>query len=273
MPAAHISHSPAMPSFKKVVLYTGNVMRTSVAGRNANVHKKSNKELYTAIDDTLKTSISATTTPSYRYYSDEELLEIPDLRFSSVIPEDCRGDVEVTAKLFYLNRVYPASHIDQAIEHLQKILAVKSIDTFIVSTADQQLEDIKEAWQSLENHVQNGTVKALGVSDYSHAQLEAFLNHEEIKVKPTIDQINVAHCCNLPTDLIDLAKRNQVELLHNGDSLDMLSDEELTSLFRSHNVIDSEKTLKPRWVVKYHVFVKCRSVVADKGYIVLGDSA
>jgi glutamate--cysteine ligase regulatory subunit len=51
-----------------------------------------------AISDTLVTSLHGPSEPSYRYYTESELLEVPDLRLSSRIHPDDRNDVEVTGE-------------------------------------------------------------------------------------------------------------------------------------------------------------------------------
>jgi glutamate--cysteine ligase regulatory subunit len=54
--------------------------------------------LVQAISDTLVTSLHGSNEPSYRYYTESQLLEVPDLRLSSRIHPDDRNDVEVTGK-------------------------------------------------------------------------------------------------------------------------------------------------------------------------------
>lgn len=52
-----------------------------------------------AISDTLKVSLHSADKPSFRYYTETELLEVPDLRLSSRIHPDDRENVEVTGKM------------------------------------------------------------------------------------------------------------------------------------------------------------------------------
>lgn len=59
---------------------------------------KNTLKLVQAISDTLKVSLQSTDKPSFRYYTESELLEVPDLRLSSRIHPDDRDDVEVTGK-------------------------------------------------------------------------------------------------------------------------------------------------------------------------------
>ncbi|CAO3635489.1 unnamed protein product [Mucor hiemalis] len=273
MPSQHFPEQVSVPNFKQLVLYTGNVMRTAPASPK-HWNKKSNAELVQAISDTLKVSLQSTDKPSFRYYTETELLEVPDLRLSSRIHPDDRDDVEVTAKLFYLDRCseYQVSHIDKAIHHLQQLLNVQTIDTFIVSfDTDESPVSVHKAWKDLEVYVENGKIHNLGLSDFDFLSLSEFLNKNDLKVKPSFNQVHVDQCCSLPQDLIELGKKEDIEMTFNGDTTEILSTEALTTLLNTHGVINQTKNIKPRWVLKYNVFFKCRSVVADKGYIVVGD--
>ncbi|CEP08514.1 hypothetical protein [Parasitella parasitica] len=263
MPSQHFPDQIIVPSFKQLVLYTGNVMLTSTtatAGKHWN--KKSNTELVQAISDTLDISLKGTDKPSFRYYTETELLEVPDLRLSSRIHPDDRNDVEVTAKLFYLDGCseYQPSHIDKAINHLQQLLNVKSIDTFIVSfDADDSASSVSKAWKDLEAYHERGVISKLGLADFDYQTLTNFLNKKDLKVKPCVDQVHFDQCCSLPQDLIRLGKEHGIEMTFNGDTTEILTTDALSTLLSNHNVV-KEKT-------------RCRSVVADKGYIVVGDVA
>ncbi|KAI9309489.1 NADP-dependent oxidoreductase domain-containing protein [Cunninghamella echinulata] len=271
MPAQQVSHILGLPEFKQLVLYTGNVMRTTIVGRNKPQLKKSNTELIYAIIDTIKSSLYQGL-PSYRYFSTDSLLEVPDLRHNSIISLDDRDDVEVTAKLFYLNDdiLYP-SYVDQSIDLLRKLLNVDFIDTFVLSTPSYSTSnEFYNTWKTLESYYEQGTINHLGVSEFSEEQLSQLLNNTDLHVKPTINQVHYS-CCEIPNSFLSLAKKNNVELLYTGDCTDILSQKEFTSLLQTNGILAENKAISPRWVLKYDVFVKGRSVVADKGYIVIGD--
>ncbi|KAI8083950.1 uncharacterized protein B0P05DRAFT_585724 [Gilbertella persicaria] len=263
MPSSHSPSQIAIPDFDQLVLYTGNVMRTAI-NPNACWNKKSNTELMQAIQDTLETSLFHQ--PSFHYFSEHKLLEVPDLRRSSRIQPEDRQDVEVTAKLFFLEN--QASTIETSIRHLQQLLDVESIDTFIVSFDPQQdSASIDKAWKDLEAYHHQGVISKLGLSDFDETTLEAFLQ-KNITVKPSIDQVHVDQCCDLPQALIRLGKQHQIEITFNSDTTDILTTAGLSSVLNKYNI---HKHVKPRWVLKYNVFYNHRSVVADKGYIVMGD--
>lgn len=273
MPTQEVSHILGLPEFKQLVLYTGNVMRTSIVSRNKPQPKKSNTELIYAIEDTIKSSLYQGL-PSYRYFSAESLLEVPDLRHNSIISLDDREDVEVTAKLFYLNDdiLYP-SYVDQSIGLLRKLLNVDFIDTFVLSTPSSSLSlsnGFSNIWKTLESYYEQGAINHLGVSEFSEEQLDQLLNDSNLHVKPSINQVHYS-CCEMPNSMLTLAKKNNVDLVYTGDCTNILSQKEFSTLLQTNGLINENKSMSPRWVLKYDVFVKGRSVVADKGYIVIGD--
>lgn len=125
------------------------------------------------------------------------------------------------AKLFYLDRCdeYQVSHIDKAIHHLQQLLNVESIDTFIVSfNTNESTVSVDKAWKDLEGYHEKGVIRKLGVSDFDLATLTKFLNKKDLKVKPSIDQVHFDQCCALPKDLVELGKTHGIEMTFNGDT-------------------------------------------------------
>ncbi|KAI8978931.1 hypothetical protein BDB01DRAFT_798617 [Pilobolus umbonatus] len=267
MPAQHIPNKLDIPTFDQIILYTGNVLHSVGYDHQAKLWKKSNRELIEGITSTLYGSLQESPSPSLLYNNDTRQLEVPNLNLSNRIHPDDRKHVEVTAKLFYLDQSPSISHINQAIHHLQRLLNVESIDTFIVSMDNKDL--IGKVWQDLELHHERGTIHKLGVSDFDHRTLNQFINN--IKVKPYLNQVHVDQCCSLPADLIQLGKKNGIELTYNGDITEIITADTLSSLMSEHGLITMDTQVTPRWVLKYDVFYQYRSVVADKGYIVVGD--
>jgi len=242
-------------------------MKTSVAGINNSMSTKSNLELIAAIDDTLRTSLHISDGPSFHYHEDTGLLEVPDLRLSSIVPVEDRKDVEITAKLFFLGSDGSQANVTESLDHLYRLLGISTIENLIVSAADQQ--HVLSAWPTLEELHKEGVIGRLGVSDFSQTDLKAFLG--KVQVQPAVNQIELGQCCQLPRDLIAYAKANHIELLAHSDCSDILPKETLNKIMKAQHLISEDSFLSPRWVLKYTVFVKCRGIVADKGYIVMAD--
>ncbi|KAJ2964110.1 hypothetical protein NQZ79_g940 [Umbelopsis isabellina] len=252
---------PVVPQFKHMALYTGNVMKTSIAGKNNSLTTKSNLELIAAINDTLRTSLHTPGEQSFHYFKETGLLEVPDLRLSSIVPVEDRSDMEITG----CNSTQ--SHVSEAFEHLHRLLGVSSVDNFILSASE---DNLLPAWRTLEQLHSKGSVGRLGVTDFAESDLQAF--SEKVQVQPAVNQIDLAQCCQLPRDLIKYAKSNNIELLAHSDCSNILPTDTLNKVMKAQNVVSDKATLTPRWVLKYTVFVKCRGVVADKGYIVMADA-
>ncbi|RMZ88773.1 hypothetical protein DV736_g3996, partial [Chaetothyriales sp. CBS 134916] len=226
-----------------------------------------------------------------------------------------REAYDITAKLFYLPGV-PSSrrcrHTSEAIDLVLKELGVDSIDLLIVSypgvsfDADDEADETDEAdeadaadaethsgssdeseafdaqiqtWHVLESLHTHGTIKQLGLSEFSSERLQKFL--PEVATKPAVDQINIKDCCVVPKSLIVFAKAHQIELLTHADCTDILPPGTLRELLgvgdkgagllaARADAAAAEPGLKgdiePQWVIKYTAVVKNRGVIENKGY-------
>lgn len=115
--------------------------------------------------------------------------------------------------------------------------------------------------------------------------------------KPRVGQINLRECCDVPADLVNFARKEDIELLVHSDCSDFLPPKTFTRLLARHGARlppplispspsasvevngkgpdDAEaaarralESLSARWVLKYTVLIRDRALVADKGYIV-----
>lgn len=68
-------------------------------------------------------------------------------------------------------------------------------------------EENKEVWKAMENAYKNGKVKAIGLSNFLHDDIENILASCEIK--PVVNQI-LAHVSNTPFDLIEFCQKNDI---------------------------------------------------------------
>jgi len=245
---------------------------------------------------------------------DNDTLYVPSWRPTPL--SEPRESYDVTVKLFFLPGIPSSrrcSHTREAIDLVLKELGIDSLDLLIVSypgvsfdaddegeeevSADEDesansspeeaeaegegLEAQVKTWRVLEQLHDQGVISQLGVSEFSSERLSKLL--PEVKVRPTVDQINVKDCCVVPKSLIMYAKENQIELLTHSDCMDILppgTTRELlgpgkdgAGIIAAHPDVradESEPGLKgdiePQWVVKYTAVVKNRGVVENKGY-------
>ncbi|KIX04153.1 uncharacterized protein Z518_07707 [Rhinocladiella mackenziei CBS 650.93] len=235
---------------------------------------------------------------------EDDTLYIPSWQPTPLV--EPRDSYDVTVKLFFLPSI-PSSrrcgHTREAIDLVLKELGIDSIDLLVVSypgvsfDADDEEEisgDEAESaesdesqgfeaqiktWQVLESLHEKGIISQLGVSEFSSERLSKFL--PEVRVRPTVDQINVKDCCVVPKSLIMYAKDHQIELLTHTDCMDILPPGTTRELLGPENegagIIAARPDagadepglkgdIEPQWVVKYTAVVKNRGVIENKGY-------
>ncbi|KAL1917871.1 uncharacterized protein VTP21DRAFT_3705 [Calcarisporiella thermophila] len=265
------------PLFKNLVVYSGNLLLTGATRSNISL-KKSNAELIKSLHDTFVASLGAGKQPSFNYDEKLSLLEVPDIRRMKLYDED-REDLDITVKFFYLpnsnkNATHfpPPEYIGEALDHLEKLLGTKAIDTFILSfsgksfskdSTEDKIHEQIAAWRELEKV--HDRIGKLGVSEFSLNNLKTFV--EAATIPPAVNQINLNDCCSAPKDLIRFARERDIELLSHSDHNDILPTHTLNTILTEHG-ISSEETLVPRWVVRYSIMIRCRGIIADRGYIV-----
>jgi glutamate--cysteine ligase regulatory subunit len=205
---------------------------------------------------------------------------------------------DITVKLFFLatgSTVSRQQHTSDAISLVLRELGAPSIDLLIVSfpgmsfdgdcefEADKRNarqgnpEEEAEAWTVVEDLQRRGVVKNLGIAEFGSEKLAYLLKN--VQVRPTVDQININHCCNVPPPLIKLARDEKIELLVHTDCTDILPKGTLRELLgqgaKGAGVLaDPAKEeagglkgdLIPQWVVKYTAVVRDRGVIENKGY-------
>lgn len=72
---------------------------------------------------------------------------------------------------------------------------------------NRYIEGNKEAWRALEDALEAGKLRAIGVSNFLEQDIENIL--EDCRVKPMVNQI-LAHISNTPFDLIDYCKSKDI---------------------------------------------------------------
>jgi glutamate--cysteine ligase regulatory subunit len=273
----------------RVIVYTGNVMKQ--ANINSFNYGKNNQELVSAITDTLRAYLYKK--PMWTYDKVNGILEIPDpFYFDQKLTED-RNEYEITAKLFYLptstsSSTPPPQYVTQSIYHLFKVLGINTIDTFIIyfngltfdysneidgSNDDfikSDFDNLIKVWEELEKFHVNNRIHKLGVSEFTKNRLESFI--KAVEISPKVDQINIVNCNQ--KEIIEFAKKNDVELLTHRDPAVILPSKTFQNIIEETNTdkISLNNDLLPRWVLKYSVMIKCRGVVANKGYIVMAST-
>lgn len=242
-----------------------------------------------------------------------DTMEVPQLDFADSALEEEREQYDITLKLFFLPSSNPKDRhlqIEEALQLVLKELHMPSVSLLIVSfpgvyfdegddsperaATREPVESTPEAlqeqiltWRALERVHQEGLIERLGVAEFGHDRLEAFLSF--VKVRPSVNQINLRDCCSVPKDLLALAKSNKIELLVHNDCSNILPRGTLRELLGPSGAAVLAETVEsgpkkeardgeihveagipgevsPQWVVKYTAVVRNRGVVENKGY-------
>ncbi|KAB8339306.1 hypothetical protein FH972_022239 [Carpinus fangiana] len=242
-------------------------------------------------------------------------LFIPSVDFTTSGLAEERAQYEITVKLFFLPHKPASSRCAQtrrAIDLVLKELHVPSIDLLIVSfpgisfdaedegdgsrsetgsqTDDEtdghanpeDIDSMVKTWECLEGLHDKGVIDCLGLSEFGSERLSKFL--AKVRVRPTVNQINVRDCCVVPRSLILYAKSEKIELLTHNDCTNILPRGTVRELLgqgdRGAGVLADETKgiqegikgeVEPQWVIKYTAVVKDRGVVEDKGYFALAE--
>lgn len=240
---------------------------------------------------------------------------------------DERSEYHITTKVFFLptgsSSQTPharASYLGSAIAQVLASLSIRSVELLILSFpdiildaddtgvfTDSQLRDLLTVYRAAADLVAKGSVKSLGVAEFSASKLrqlcETLTEQEQGEgdhhdggggrhgILPSVNQINLKDCCVTPRDLIVYAKQTGVTLFTHGDEADILPTETLRQVMHQHHRhqdvdggaanhvhVESGRGLDghdagqvPLWVCKYTAVASTRGVVENKGYIVALD--
>ncbi|KAK5987485.1 Putative glutamate--cysteine ligase regulatory subunit-like protein [Cladobotryum mycophilum] len=298
----------------KLILSTGNVMSAgpSIIRRG---NTRSNLELVNSLRDSFAAARQdyALNTPSTNGFTtpptpsqapveawteqDSNTLYIPRINWQAAGLRDEPSEYEITVKLFLLPNT-PVQEREQyvrdALALVSKELGIQTVDLLIVSfpgmsfegncekeverhNAQQgNLDEEVATWRIFEDLHKKGLAKQLGIAEFGSEKLRAFL--ERTSIHPTVDQINLRDCCNVPQPLKKLAEEKGIELNVHTDCTDILPHGTLRDLLgygpqgagvladAANNGVGLEGDVGPHWVARYTAFVRNRGVIENKGY-------
>ncbi|MCJ1308821.1 hypothetical protein MMC25_002476 [Agyrium rufum] len=243
--------------------------------------------------------------PSAWTSHDADSIQIPSIDFSSGGLGEERSGYDITVKLFFLPSTRlnaRAEHVKEAVNLVLRELRVPSIDVLIVSFAGisfdadddededlddsdgsqaEQMDDIVGTWQSLESLHAAGIVSQIGLAEFGSERLRKLL--PRVKVRPSVDQINVRDCCVVPKSLILYAKEEKIQLLTHNDCTNILPKGTVRELLgpseKGAGLLADPKSeskglrgeVEPQWVTKYTAVVRDRGVIENKGYFAMAE--
>jgi len=227
-----------------VVLSTGDI-RSSLSFLSLN--HAPNSELLFAADASLQRSASFAKKRSD--YDDE-------------VRRDC---LDVTGKVF-LGKDADPKLVRASLESLLQETGSPLVDTWIVSLPAGYRGDFKALWHEMELLAIEGKVQSIGVSDFGVEELDDLFSFA--KVQPKVNQIALSA---ITPSLLTFSKQHGLDLLvhPSSDSSIDIDSLDLSSVLRKHPDISlsSSNSSKIDYAVRYDIAIRCRSLLAKKGYI------
>uniref|UniRef100_F1L958 GCS light chain n=2 Tax=Ascaris TaxID=6251 RepID=F1L958_ASCSU len=189
-----------------------------------------------------------------------------------------RNDLKITLKVFMSSSDF--SQVTDCLNATKSLLGVESIEQLIMSfnnfepesedSEDKELknwvENVISVWEKIEALVKNGEISTVGVADFDLNHLKALYDGAEIK--PRIAHFNIAGCCSVPKDLQDYARENDIQLLTHNDPKPFVTADGLKDICNNEKYPLCDHDYKPSWASRYTVWVRGRSIIAAKGYMV-----
>ncbi len=102
-----------------------------------------------------------------------------------------REDVFYTTKLWNSQLGYKQAKkaIDECLKDVKEL---KYIDLLLIHSPLCSPEDRLGTWKALQEAVEEGKVKSIGISNYGEKHIEQLLNWDGLKIKPVVNQIELS---------------------------------------------------------------------------------
>lgn len=146
-----------------------------------------------------------------------------------------RSDVWYTTKIFETEHGYEKTK--NAIRVcLENAKTIGYIDMILVHSARSNWERRHGTWIALQEAVESGFVKTIGVSNYALKHVQELLEYKDLKIKPAVDQVEL-HPWLMREELVTYLQKNKIapeaySPLTRGMWLD---DPTLVRIARKHN--------------------------------------
>ncbi|KAK7505180.1 hypothetical protein BaRGS_00003750 [Batillaria attramentaria] len=256
---------PVIPKVGTLEVRTGNIVNWNRLKRKPN-HTPT-EEVADCVAATVKKFLAASNKTELQYVTD---LECVDREFHQPLLPEERSELKVIVKVFLCSQQSPEVVLE-AVSKVMADLEVTFVETVLLSLSMFESEDditvelIKPYWQVLEQLVSEQRVLSLGVSDLDKSKLQEL--YDWAKVKPSIDQVNLASCCVMPKDLTEYAKLVDIQLQTHNDPTELMPAATLQDTMRQCGTDQDGFGWQAQWVARYSVLVKCRGIIKSKGYI------
>nr|CAD2170565.1 unnamed protein product [Meloidogyne enterolobii] len=204
--------------------------------------------------------------PSNISVGDDGMLLLVDKKHCDNVYE--REDLKITLKLFLEKFDY--DYIKDAVEAVIKQLKTDSIEQLILSFPESE-SNSPRVWKETENGlIAQRKVLYMGVADFQLPELD--LLFKKAVHKPGIVHVFIDGCCVVNPELQAYAKQNSIQLLTHNDPKPFPLKEVFHCFCEDKSDPDSSRIcqtlFEPVWAARYTVWVRRRSLMAAKGFIV-----
>ncbi|CCH41751.1 Aldo-keto reductase family 1 member [Wickerhamomyces ciferrii] len=145
---------------------------------------------------------------SARYYENEQESGDAILKFLETNPQVKRSDIWYTTKLFNLNYDDAKAAIKESFE---RVKGLGYIDLFLIHAPITNKTKRLGQYKALQEAVDQGIVKSIGVSNYGIKHLEELLSWNELKYKPVVNQVEL-HPWLPRKDIQEFTQKNGIAL-------------------------------------------------------------
>lgn len=147
---------------------------------------------------------------SARYYQNEAEAAEGIARFLKEFPEVKRSEIFFTTKIF--NDEHGYEETKKAIaSSLERVKSIDYIDLFLIHSPMSNREKRLETWKALQEAVESGKVKSIGISNYGIRHMDELLGWEGLTIKPVVNQLEL-HPWLPRKDIQEYAKKHDILL-------------------------------------------------------------
>ncbi|KAL7669666.1 hypothetical protein ACOME3_010313 [Neoechinorhynchus agilis] len=188
-----------------------------------------------------------------------------------------RPYLKITQKVFLYN--LNGALIRDAVHNLIAYLKTDKIDNLIICLPDALINSMTaengkipllvELWKYVETLIDEKSVGDAGLTDMPLDILQELYRNCE-RHKPSLLQVDIAICCQVPPELKLFSNETHTRLLVSREPNEMFSHSELNVLINKHSMADNEGNdlWKMEWLMRYTVLCDRHSVIRNKGYAI-----
>ncbi|CAK7903710.1 NAD(P)H-dependent D-xylose reductase [[Candida] anglica] len=197
---------------------------------------------------------------SAAYYQNEQESVDGIAKFLADYPEVKREDIFYTTKLEVSRQGYEQAKLAIS-ESLEKAAKIEYIDLYLIHGPLASKADRLGEWKALQEAVQEGKIKSIGVSNYGVSHLQELLDWEGLTIKPTVNQVEL-HPFLPRHEFREIAKKNDIYLeayapLTTAKKFD---DPDVQAVAKKHNYTPAQVLLRWSYDQGFIVLAKTTSI-------------